>query len=133
MREELIKHNRDTFLAEEGQSTMIDGIQWEEFLRGILAENFQLRRATRSGKPNQNREAMIQHIKDHASDRRKIDEETLQTWPEANLPESDLGVVTCILSLGESRFQNVKVFQKSTSVRGGWQCVYWQVTEIPTA
>lgn len=118
----LKKLNRDTFHAEAGGETQIDGQSWEDFLRAVLADEFQIRRA-KAGTPQQkqNKEQMIAWIKDHSGPPRIPGEEVI--WCSETL-----GVVAGPVNFQGQEYQNVKVFKRSS--QGQWLCVYWQVTQL---
>lgn len=122
----LKKLNRDTFHAEAGGGgeTQIDGQSWEDFLKEVLADEFQIRRA-KAGTPQQkqNKEEMIAWIGKHPGPSRRVHEQEEVIWCDETL-----GVVACPITFNGQDYQNVKVFKKSS--QGQWQCVYWQVTQL---
>jgi hypothetical protein len=126
-REQLLELNRNTFRAEEQQP--IGEQTWKEFLTSALADEFVIRRA-KIERPNQNKAQMIRWIEDHppgATPRpRTLDEEGIRVFCS-----DTQGVVITLLTMPApaERYQNIKVFQKGTD--GNWQCVYWQVTQMP--
>jgi hypothetical protein len=122
---ELRQLNRQTFLAEERRR--IGDMSWREFLERSLGEDFLIRRA-RADLGNQNREQMLDWIEEHPSVERTVKEDEVVAWCS-----DTLGVVISPLEMlrdgAVHRYQNVKVFTRSP--RAAWQCVYWQVTEMP--
>jgi hypothetical protein len=125
-KEQLQKLNMDTFAAEARRK--IGEETWDVFLTRVLAPDFILRRAGK-GKLDERKGRMIE-VTSGAPIRHRIVEEPVTIWCNETL-----GVVTCSITLDPpapdttNRFQNTKVFKKAEG--GDWQCVYWQVTEVP--
>jgi hypothetical protein len=120
----LKKLNRDTFHAETDGETQIDGRSWKEFLRQVLADEFQIRRA-KAGTPQQkqNKKQMIAWIAGHPGPPRHVHEQDEVIWCNETL-----GAVTCRITFNGQDYQNIKMFKKTS--QGQWQCVYWQVTQL---
>jgi hypothetical protein len=94
---------------------------WEDELRRILADNFEIRRADPK-LPAQNLGQAIEFIRAQQPMERTVLEDTV--WHDGGL-----GVVVSVVTLStqpDAAFQNIKVFVHD----GNWRCLYWQVTRI---
>jgi hypothetical protein len=115
--------NRDLFAAEEKKR--IGNEAWDQWLGHVLDEDFAIRRSN-PAVPRQNREAMIQWIRERAVGHRELlPAETVWCC-------KSLGVIVGPVLMRDDKghvrkYQNIKVFRRHPS--HGWQCVYWQVTE----
>jgi len=118
---ELEQLNENTFHAENKAKQIGEKKEdWETFLRGVLAADFRISRASRTV---QNKDEMIEQIRGDEREREGPND-------VGGGVEGDYGVVTSIVTVkgDPNKYHNFKVFQRQPS--GDWQCVYWRVIKL---